>query len=85
VPVIDRTATMVQQIRGDVVASSIFLRQQPIGFYSHRGRAAIVLALTAVTAIVGWFWRFTNRPLNSIARSFPSPIKFDRPFNSIAY
>jgi O-antigen ligase len=63
---IDYTATMGKLIRGDVLASSIFQGQQPIGLYSHRGHAAIVLALTAITAIVGWFWRFTNTKLTAI-------------------
>ena len=63
---IDYTAKMGQQIRGDVLASSIFQGQQPIGLYSHRGHAAIVLALTAVTAMVGWFWRFTSTKLTAI-------------------
>ncbi|WP_293125107.1 O-antigen ligase family protein [Microcoleus sp. bin38.metabat.b11b12b14.051] len=63
---IDYTATMGKLIRGDVLASSIFQGQQPIGLYSHRGHAAIVLALTAITAIVGWFWRFTNTTLTAI-------------------
>ncbi|WP_293281864.1 MULTISPECIES: O-antigen ligase family protein [unclassified Microcoleus] len=63
---IDYTATMGKQIRGDVLASSIFQGQQPIGLYSHRGHAAVVLALTAITAIVGWFWRFTNTKLTAI-------------------
>lgn len=63
---IDYTAKMGQQIRGDVLASSIFQGQQPIGLYSHRGHAAVVLALTAVTAIVGWFWRFTSTKLTAI-------------------
>ncbi|WP_293271561.1 MULTISPECIES: O-antigen ligase family protein [unclassified Microcoleus] len=63
---IDYTATMGKQIRGDVLASSIFQGQQPIGLYSHRGHAAIVLALTAITAIFGWFWRFTNTKLTAI-------------------
>jgi hypothetical protein len=40
---IDYTATMGKQIRDDVLASSIFLRQQPIGLYSHRDHAAIAL------------------------------------------
>lgn len=57
---------MGKLIREDVLASSIFLRQQPIGLYSHRGHAAIVLALTAITAIVGWFWRFTSTKLTAI-------------------
>jgi O-antigen ligase len=63
---IDYTATMGKLIREDVLASSIFQGQQPIGLYSHRGHAAIVLALTAITAIVGWFWRFTSTKLTAI-------------------
>jgi hypothetical protein len=63
---IDYTATMGKLIREDVLASSIFQGQQPIGLYSHRGHAAIVLALTAITAIVGWFGRFTNTKLTAI-------------------
>lgn len=63
---IDYTATMGQIIRADVLASSIFQGQQPIGLYSHRGHAAIVLALIAITAIVGWFWRFTTTKLTAI-------------------
>ncbi|MEG4323133.1 MULTISPECIES: O-antigen ligase family protein [unclassified Microcoleus] len=63
---IDYTATMGRLIREDVLASSIFQGQQPIGLYSHRGHAAVVLALTAITALVGWFWRFTNTKLTAI-------------------
>jgi hypothetical protein len=63
---IDYTATMGKLIREDVLASSIFVRQQPIGLYSYCGHAAIVLALTAITAIVGWFWRFTSTKLTAI-------------------
>jgi len=63
---IDYTATMGQMIGVDVLASSIFQGQQPIGLYSHRGHAAIVLALIAITAIVGWFSRFTTTKLTAI-------------------
>ncbi len=63
---IDYTATMGQIIKADVNASSIFQGQQPIGLYSHRGHAAIVLALIVITAIVGWFWRFTTTKLTAI-------------------
>ncbi|MBE9096041.1 O-antigen ligase [Tychonema sp. LEGE 07203] len=63
---IDYTATMGRLIREDVLASSIFQGQQPIGLYSHRGHASIVLVLTAITAVVGWFWRFTTTKLTAI-------------------
>ncbi|MEG4503512.1 O-antigen ligase family protein [Microcoleus sp. F6_B4] len=63
---IDYTATMGQIIRADVNASSIFQGQQPIGLYSHRGHAAIVLALIIIAAIVGWFSRFTATKLTAI-------------------
>ncbi len=63
---IDYTATMGQIIRVDVLASSIFQGQQPIGLYSHRGHAAIVLALIVITAIVGWFSRFITIKLTVI-------------------
>ncbi|MEG4015324.1 MULTISPECIES: O-antigen ligase family protein [unclassified Microcoleus] len=63
---IDYTATMGQIIRADVNASSIFQGQQPIGLYSHRGHAAIVLALIIITTIVGWFGRFTATKLTAI-------------------
>lgn len=63
---IDYTATMGQILRADVNASSIFQGQQPIGLYSHRGHAAIVLTLIAITAIVGWFGRFTTTKLTAI-------------------
>ncbi|MEG4854515.1 O-antigen ligase family protein [Microcoleus sp. B5-D4] len=63
---IDYTATMGKIIRADVNASSIFQGQQPIGLYSHRGHAAIVLALIVITALVGWFGRFTTNKLTAI-------------------
>lgn len=63
---IDYTATMGQIIRADVLASSIFQGQQPLGLYSHRGHAAIVLALIVITAIVGRFSRFTTTKLTAI-------------------
>ncbi|MEG5037259.1 hypothetical protein [Microcoleus sp. AT3-D2] len=63
---IDYTATMGQIIRADVNASTIFQGQQPIGLYSHRGHAAIVLTLIIITAIVGRFGRFTATKLTAI-------------------
>ncbi|MEZ2300157.1 MAG: O-antigen ligase family protein [Microcoleus sp.] len=70
---IDYTATMGQIIRVDVLASSIFQGQQPIGLYSHRGHAAIVLTLIAISAIVGWFWRFTATKLTAITLALTVP------------
>ncbi|WP_377473618.1 MAG: O-antigen ligase family protein [Microcoleus anatoxicus] len=63
---LDYTATMGQIIRADVNASSIFQGQQPIGLYSHRGHAAIVLALIIITSLFGWFSRFTTTKLTAI-------------------
>jgi hypothetical protein len=51
---IDYTATSGQLVANDVLASTIFQGQQPIALFSHRGHAAIVLALTAVICAVGW-------------------------------
>ncbi|MEG3924558.1 MULTISPECIES: hypothetical protein [unclassified Microcoleus] len=51
---IDYTATNGQSIAHDVLASTIFRGQQPIALFSHRGHAAIVLALTAVICAVAW-------------------------------
>lgn len=70
---IDYTATMGQIIRADVNASSIFQGQQPIGLYSHRGHAAIVLALIIITALVGWFSRFITTKLTVITLALTVP------------
>ena len=70
---IDYTATMGQIIRADVNASSIFQGQQPIGLHSHRGHAAIVLALIIITALVGWFSRFTATKLTVITLALTVP------------
>ncbi|MEG4302231.1 O-antigen ligase family protein [Microcoleus sp. D3_18a_C4] len=51
---IDYTATNGQLVANDVLASTIFRGQQPIALFSHRGHAAIVLALTAVICAVAW-------------------------------
>ncbi|MGB3691464.1 MAG: hypothetical protein WA865_22275 [Spirulinaceae cyanobacterium] len=40
---IDYTATTGQLLKDNILVSTIFRNQQPIGFYSHRGHAAIVL------------------------------------------
>lgn len=53
---IDYTATMGQLLQKNVLVSTIFQGQQPIGLYSHRGHAAFVLASVAVLSLVGWQW-----------------------------
>ncbi len=53
---IDYTATMGQLIRDNILVSTIFQGQQPIGLYSHRGHAAFVLAAVAVLFLVSWRW-----------------------------
>lgn len=53
---IDYTATMGQLLQENVLASTIFVQQQPIGLYSHRGHAAFVLTATGVLSLVGWRW-----------------------------
>jgi hypothetical protein len=49
---IDYTATMGQLIQKNVLASTVFLGQQPIGLYSHRGHASFVLAAIVVLLLV---------------------------------
>ena len=51
---IDYTATSGQLFRDNILASTIFQTQQPIGLYSHRGHAAFVLAAVAVLAVTSW-------------------------------
>lgn len=51
---IDYTATMGQLLKENILASTIFRGQQPIGLYSHRGHAAFVLATVAVLFLVTW-------------------------------
>jgi O-antigen ligase len=53
---LDYTATMGQLIKPNILASTIFQGQQPIGLYSHRGHAAFVLAAVAVLLLVSWRW-----------------------------
>lgn len=57
---IDYTATMGQLIKPNILASTIFQGQQPIGLYSHRGHAAFVLAAVAVLLLVSWRWRWIS-------------------------
>ncbi|GAA6614799.1 hypothetical protein NUACC26_005850 [Scytonema sp. NUACC26] len=54
---IDYTVTSGQILRENILASTIFQNQQPIGLYSHRGHASFVLAATAVMTLVGWQWQ----------------------------
>ncbi|MCL1475566.1 O-antigen ligase family protein [Argonema antarcticum] len=51
---IDYTVTTGQLLRDNILVSTIFQAQQPIGLYSHRGHAAFVLAAVAVLAVVSW-------------------------------
>lgn len=51
---IDYTATNGQLLRDNILASTIFQNQQPIGLYSHRGHASFVLAAVEVITLVGW-------------------------------
>ncbi|MFB2897469.1 O-antigen ligase family protein [Aerosakkonemataceae cyanobacterium BLCC-F50] len=51
---IDYTVTMGQVIKENILASTIFQNQQPIGLYSHRGHAAFVLAAISVLFLVSW-------------------------------
>ncbi|MGD2182583.1 O-antigen ligase family protein [Lusitaniella coriacea] len=56
---IDYTTTTGQLLQSDILASTIFRNQQPIGLYSHRGHAAFVLATVGLLVLVarrwGWF------------------------------
>lgn len=51
----------------NILASTIFQNQQPIGLYSHRGHASFVLAATAVITLVGWQWKWINTRLCAVA------------------
>lgn len=57
---IDYTATMGQLLRDNVLASTIFQDQQPIGLFSHRGHASFVLAACAVLSLIAWRWRWIS-------------------------
>ncbi len=57
---IDYTATSGQLLRDNILVSTIFQAQQPIGLYSHRGHAAFVLAAVVILAIVAWQWRWIS-------------------------
>jgi O-antigen ligase len=64
---IDYTATNGQLMQSNILASTIFQNQQPIGLYSHRGHASFVLAAAAVMTLVGWQWQWINTRLAAIA------------------
>lgn len=51
---IDYTATMGQLIQKNVLVSTIFAGQQPIGLYSHRGHTAFVLAAVLALFLFAW-------------------------------
>lgn len=57
---IDYTATMGQLLKENILVSTIFQGQQPIGLYSHRGHAAFVMAAIAVLLLVSWQWGWTS-------------------------
>ncbi|MEH2409236.1 MAG: O-antigen ligase family protein [Nostoc sp.] len=64
---IDYTATTGQLIQSNILRSTIFQNQQPIGLYSHRGHASFVLAAVAVMTLVGWQWQWINTRLAATA------------------
>ena len=64
---IDYTITSGQLLQSNILRSTIFQNQQPIGLYSHRGHASFVLAAVAVMTLVGWQWQWINTRLAAIA------------------
>ncbi|WP_223278225.1 O-antigen ligase family protein [Nostoc sp. 'Peltigera membranacea cyanobiont' 232] len=64
---IDYTATTGQLIQSNILRSTIFQNQQPIGLYSHRGHASFVLAAVAIMTLVGWQWRWISTNYAAIA------------------
>ncbi|MDB9518058.1 O-antigen ligase family protein [Roseofilum reptotaenium CS-1145] len=59
---IDYTATTGQLLRDHILVSTIFQNHQPIGFYSHRGHAAFVLAALGVMAVACRQLRWVSLP-----------------------
>jgi len=59
---IDYTATTGQLLRDNILVSTIFQNHQPIGFYSHRGHAAFVLAAIGVMAVACRQLRWVSLP-----------------------
>ena len=70
---IDYTATMGQLLRDNILVSTIFKEQQPIGLYSHRGHASFVLAAVAILAIVSWKWKWISTRLALLLLSLIIP------------
>ncbi|MEH1903334.1 MAG: O-antigen ligase family protein [Nostoc sp.] len=72
---IDYTATSGQMMQSNILASTIFQNQQPIGLYSHRGHPSFVLAAVAVMTLVGWQWQWQwiNTRLAAIAGTLIIP------------
>jgi len=55
---IDYTATTGQLLKDHILVSSIFQDHQPIGLYSHRGHAGIVLSMALFLGIIGYRQRW---------------------------
>ncbi|HAA32353.1 MAG TPA: O-antigen polymerase [Cyanobacteria bacterium UBA8553] len=70
---IDYTATMGQLLRENILASTIFKEQQPIGLYSHRGHASFVLAAVAILTLVSWKWKWISKRKAILALSLIMP------------
>jgi len=71
---IDYTATTGQLMQSNILQSTIFQNQQPIGLYSHRGHASFVLASIAVLTLVGWQWKWisTRKTVVALALIIPA-------------
>lgn len=67
---IDYTATsgLVSLSDPQMLESTVWQRQMPIGLYSNRGHTAFVLAASEVLTILGWRWGWV-RPLAAIVIS----------------
>ena len=59
---IDYTATsgLVNLSNPQMLESTIWQRQMPIGLYSNRGHAAFVLAAVGVLTLLGWRWSWVS-------------------------
>lgn len=57
---IDYTATTGQLIKENILVSTIFQNQQPIGLYSHRGHAAFVLAAVGGMVLASRQWKWLS-------------------------